>query len=212
MSAEVTVALRQISLPIATAGVTLGFIALLASVHGEPPATPPGDEQLEQARRDYQQRNVRPPEPPAPAGASIQPRTSPDQQTTATDDPPVDTGADMDPDVYLNPRMMNPDMEPEKPFDPHNLVLTGDETYDRKTRSSAAHRLHGQQDYPGAIKMATEILNETPDNMRLHLLVIQSACALGDDGLASEHFTRLPERMRLNARKLCARHDIKLTE
>lgn len=103
-----------------------------------------------------------------------------------------------------------PDRGP--PFDPHNLVLTGDRVYDNKTRRSAAHRLYDDGDYPAAVAMARKVLAEEPDDARAKLLMVRAACAMGDADLAREFHAQLSPGDKPRAGLPCREAGIEFSE
>lgn len=109
---------------------------------------------------------------------------------------------------------LGPDGLPDRgpPFDPYNLPMTGDRAYDMRTKRSAAHRLYTQKDYETALALAREVLAESPDDLRTHLLIVLTACAMGDEELARTHRERLPENDRARADEPCARAGIVLAD
>ncbi len=117
-----------------------------------------------------------------------------------------DAGADA-PAVPVTPpepaRVMADDMSDIPPLDPYELVVTGDEVYDRQARVAAAQMLYDHQGYEDAVALATELLSEDPENIRMHLLVVLSACAMGREALARAHYRQLPVADRHRAHYRC---------
>ena len=192
---------RSLVLGVALIAVIVGLFVLFMNA-GDGDEDAEGDETA--VRQARERRAIR---------VEREPTTGPmapgEPDTGSVDDTEIerDNGDEEEP----RPRPSAADLPDRGPsFDPHALVLTGDVEYDRKTRRSAAHRLFDQQDYPGAVKIAREILAETPDDVRLHLLVVQSACAMGEEDLAREHRARLPARERARTIALCAKFGVTL--
>ncbi|GAB4514343.1 MAG: hypothetical protein Tsb0020_32860 [Haliangiales bacterium] len=145
-----------------------------------------------------------------PRVRSRAPRVS-QRQPPEVPEPPRRVGPDagaVAPAVPVTPpaaaRVMADDMSDIPPLDPYDPVVTGDEVYDRQARVAAAQMLYDHQSYEDAVALATELLREDPDNIRMHLLLVLSACAMGREGLARAHYRRLPVADRHRAHYRCS--------
>ena len=73
-------------------------------------------------------------------------------------------------------------------------------------RASEASRLYDQREYDDAIRLAKTILENEPDNIRVMRVMISSACASGDLGLARTYFDKLKRpKDRRDMTKRCER-------
>jgi hypothetical protein len=200
--------IRRVILGIAAMGVVVAMALLLLESPGSERDASADRELLEQAREIYRSRQeaARAAEEEARRLAEEEALRAAARARAARD---VGHAADVDDPRDTEP-VLGPDGLPDRgpPFDPYHLVMTGDRAYDLSTKRSAADRLYNQLDYDGALRLAREVLAESPDDVRTHLLMVLTACAMGDDALAREHRDRLPAADRTRGDAPCARAGI----
>lgn len=74
------------------------------------------------------------------------------------------------------------------------------------SRAGEASRLYDQREYDEAIKLSQAILASEPDNVRVMRVLISSACASGDVGLANTYYAKLTRvKDKRDMKKRCER-------
>lgn len=95
---------------------------------------------------------------------------------------------------------------------PPPLPEAGDEKFDEKSHMDDANRLYDRADYEGSREAALELLAQNPDNVRMTRIVVSSSCIMGDEEVATKHFSDLPPRDQRQMARRCKRYGIEFDD
>jgi hypothetical protein len=66
-----------------------------------------------------------------------------------------------------------------------------------------ANKLYDRREYEEARALALSLLQENPTSVRMRRIVVASSCIMGDQDVAQQHYSMLPERDRGDMRIRC---------
>jgi hypothetical protein len=196
------VQLRNILLGAAGLAVLGALLVLVLQVRGD--RTPEiSDEQLAQARDRHarmQSAQARPAPMPSAAEPPAVRRTRPAVPADQGERPP-------ERDATLTERrraMSSPTLPTAIQVD--RVVAAAPQ--DVNLRMDEANGFYDRGDYQGAMEAAFEVLRTNPDNVRMLRVVVSSACIMGDEAVARQHYGRLPSRDQTQMSRRCERYGV----
>lgn len=83
---------------------------------------------------------------------------------------------------------------------------------DLKSKMDDANRLYDRADYEGARDAAVELLSSEPNNVRMMRIIVSSSCIMGDEEVATRHFSDLPARDQRQMARRCKRYGIEFDD
>ncbi len=92
-----------------------------------------------------------------------------------------------------------------------------EEEAEPKSRMDDANRLYDRADYEGARDAALAVLGgglggDAKNTARMKRIVVSSSCIMGDEALATEHFSGLPVRDQRQMARRCKRYGIEFDD
>ena len=198
MFLEVAMRIRDVMLLVMGAGVIIA-LALLFTGSGDLPSDQPSDEAMKAARERQRQ------------SASPSARTERTDETTGPKKPrrrvaPVRYVGEPETEDQSEVRKTLPTPAGAGP------TVSGAEKTVLEDRLYKANRLYDLRDYQSAYDQATDILGEQPLSLPMRRVAVLSACMLGRQADARQHFEGLPPRHRRNVQRQCKRQGVELVE
>lgn len=181
---------------------------------GQTPTTDVPDEQLERARRMHERSRQRAPAPKPvvePKTSAVKSRGQIERKSTSK------TTETSKPSRKLLPFKRNDNDASRLPI-PRDRTFLDDTKDDDDAkgqldkRMSETNRMYDRRDYEGAMAQAREILAEAPGNVRMLRVVVSSACIMGDEQVAREHYGKLPPRHQRQMDRRCSRYGMKFND
>ncbi|MCP4447947.1 MAG: hypothetical protein GY811_21820 [Myxococcales bacterium] len=83
---------------------------------------------------------------------------------------------------------------------------------DSKSSMDEANNLYDGAEYEGAREAALSLLEENPKNVRMTRIVVSSSCIMGDEEIATKHFSDLPPRDQRQMSRRCKRYGIEFDD
>ena len=98
------------------------------------------------------------------------------------------------------------------PPPPRQEVEEPSDEVDLKSKMDDANRLYDRADYEGARDAAVELLSSEPTNVRMMRIIVSSSCIMGDEEVATKHFSDLPARDQRQMARRCKRYGIEFDD
>lgn len=184
---------RTIILSLSTGLVVIALFALFLKVRGDAAVEVP-ERALEEARQRHERAkasHARAAAMPATASRPARPAPAREVEAPAPEDLPDERPR---PSLGMN--------RGDQPFTMNNAMQQGRALTERMNE---VNKLYDRRDYEAAIAAAQEILKDTPRNVRMLRVVVSSACIMGEEGMAREHYALLPEQDQQHMSVRCRR-------
>lgn len=99
-----------------------------------------------------------------------------------------------------------------QPFTAPPPLPDKEDKVDEKAQMDDANRLYDRADYEGSREAALELLAQNPDNVRMTRIVVSSSCIMGDEEVATKHYSDLPARDQRQMARRCKRYGIEFDD
>ena len=189
---------RSIILSVAVAAVFVAFLMVIMDSQGARSADV-DEEELDKAMSSYKRSASASSSGASESGESRNTTPRIPKTRARPTAPPADDTGDSKTETYSAPP---PSVETE----------VFEEKADLKNQMNEANRRYDKADYEGARESALEVLENNPHNVRMQRIVVSSSCIMGDEGLATEHFSALPARDQRQMARRCKRYGIEFAE